>query len=121
MIGNHDVREQFLKAFPDHPVDKGGFIQHSHQTEWGVVLLIDTKRNGVGVHDGQLCQARLEWLRARLEDAKDRPVYVFMPYPLFDIGILYVDDIKLLDAEKFADTLSCAKNLKPFFIVICTG
>ena len=115
MIGNHDAREAFLATFPDHPVDGAGFVQHHLDNEIGVFLFLDTTRDGADAHDGQLCQARLDWLRARLEQAGDRPVYIFMHHPPFDIGIPYVDDIKLIEADGFAEALGTGRNVRHVF------
>jgi len=115
MIGNHDTRETFLRAFPGHPVDEAGFIQYRHQTEAGVFLFLDTTRDGIDVHEGQLCALRLNWLRAQLEAAGDKPVYVFMHHPPFDLGIPYVDEIKLVEADAFAEVAGRALNLRHVF------
>lgn len=115
MIGNHDDRDVFLSVFPDHPKDENGFIQHRFETSEGVFLFLDTTRDGRDNHDGQLCPARLSWLRTQLEEAGDKPTYLFLHHPPFGIGISYVDDIRLADADAFAEVLGHGRNIRHVF------
>ena len=114
MVGNHDGRAAFQAAFPDHPSDDEGFVQHAFNTEHGVILLLDTHKGG-GVSEGQYCSARHDWLSAELKRAGDRPVYIFMHHPPFNIGIPYMDRIKLEEPEAFADTLKSHTNVRHIF------
>jgi len=115
MIGNHDERPTFLSVFDNHPQDQHGFIQHCHEIEEKVFLFLDTTKDGAGVHDGQLCAKRLEWFKAQLADAGDKPTYVFVHHPPFDIGIPWIDKIKLNEVEEFAQALSHGRNIKHIF------
>ena len=115
MIGNHDERAAFLSVFEDHPQDQRGFIQHRHETEEKVFLFLDTTKDGANAHDGQLCEKRLEWLKAQLIDAGDKPTYLFVHHPPFDIGIPWIDEIKLVEVEDFSQALSHGRNIKHIF------
>ena len=55
MIGNHDNRTVFQSVFPKHPKDSNGYIQHRFEKNGCVFLFLDTKKEGCGVHEGQLC------------------------------------------------------------------
>ncbi len=112
MIGNHDERATFLSVFENHPQDQHGFIQHRHETDEKVFLFLDTTKDGANVHEGQLCTNRLEWLKVQLIDAGDKPTYLFIHHPPFDIGIPWIDEIKLVEFEDFSRTLSHGRNIK---------
>lgn len=115
MLGNHDVRQNFLDVFADHPRDGGGFVQHSHAAGGARFLFLDTLTGGPGVHDGELCAERLAWLEEELEAAGDAPVLLFLHHPPFDIGLPYVDEIKLRDPEAFHAALKKGRNIRHIF------
>lgn len=115
MIGNHDDRTVFQSIFPDHPQDEHGFVQHRHETDDGIFLFLDTTKDGAEVHEGQLCTPRLNWLQNELIQAGNTPTYLFMHHPPFDIGIEYVDTIKLVEHEAFAETLRHGRNIRHIF------
>ncbi|AZV77502.1 phosphodiesterase [Parasedimentitalea marina] len=115
MLGNHDDRTVFQSVFEDHHCDDNGFIQHSHKTKDGLFIFLDTTKDGASAHEGQLCPQRLDWLRTQLINAGDTPVYLFMHHPPFDIGIAYVDDIKLVEHQDFAAVLKRGKNIRHVF------
>jgi len=114
MLGNHDHRDCFRAAFPENPFDANWFVQYSHATDEGVFLFLDTW-NGGKSSAGEYCQARLGWLAERLDEAGDRPVYIFMHHPPCDIGLPYLDRIKLAEAESFAGVLERARDLRHIF------
>ncbi|MGI9480735.1 MAG: phosphodiesterase [Hyphomicrobiales bacterium] len=101
MIGNHDSRENFLDAFPDAPRDENGFVQEVLDTAHGRFLFLDTVSEP-GNSAGWYCADRRAWFAAQLEAAPGE-VYIAMHHPPFDIGISYMDRIKLEDHEAFAD------------------
>ena len=113
LIGNHDDRENFRQAFPDAPCDEGGFVQSVVSNAVADLILLDTHEPGIRA--GRLCAARQAWLRARLNEAAGRPVYLFMHHPPFDIGIPSLDRIGLLDKAGFAAALDGAANIQHLF------
>ena len=112
-IGNHDSRDAFLAAFPAAGRDDNGFVQDVLETEIGTCLFLDTVKGPVS--EGQYCVQRRAWLAAQLERAQDRPVWIFMHHPPFDVGMPYMDRIKLEEPEKFADVLSTHGNVRHLF------
>lgn len=103
MIGNHDDRDMMRAALPNLMNDENGFVQGVRQTPHGTLLFLDTYKDGTS--PGQLCPQRLEWLRRTLASATP-PIRIFMHHPPCDIGIPYMDRIKLEDASAFAEVLS---------------
>ena len=112
LIGNHDDRAVFQSVFPDHPKDMNEFVQHRFEIEQGVFLFLDTTKEGRDVHEGQLCSYRLDWLKQQLAEAGDKPTYLFLHHPPFEIGIPYVDNIRLIEAEAFAKALRHGRDIR---------
>ena len=97
LLGNHDDRAAFRAAFPEAPVDAGGFVQQVLGTPAGRFLMLDT--NEPGTHAGRLCPTRLGWLRDRLEEEQAAPVFLFLHHPPATSGITGMDRIPLLDRD----------------------
>lgn len=113
MMGNHDDRATLVEEFPDAPRDENGFLQNAHNTREGLFLFLDTHKGPVS--EGHYCAARRDWLKTQLDRAGDSRVWIFMHHPPFDIGIPYMDRIKLEEPEAFADILSGRDNIAHIF------
>ncbi|MDA7948050.1 MAG: phosphodiesterase [Hyphomicrobiaceae bacterium] len=113
MIGNHDSRENFIAAFPETGTDRNGFVQSVRDTEHGVFLFLDTVKGPVS--EGEYCEQRLAWFADELARVKGKPVWIFMHHPPFDVGISYMDRIKLEEPKKFADVLSAHGDVRHIF------
>ena len=84
LMGNHDSRAPFLELFPEIPTVEG-FIQYAIE-DWPLrILVLDTLE--VGRHGGGFCEIRAEWLRARLDEAPDRPTLIALHHPPIATGI----------------------------------
>lgn len=57
----------------------------------------------------------LDWLKQQLIQAKDKPKFLFLHHPLFDIGVPYVDTICLQDVEEFAALIKYLQNIRHVF------
>jgi len=88
MMGNHDSREGLLQAFPQAGTD-GGFVHYVVEGEGLRIVLLDTFEPGR--HGGAFCEARAEWLAARLDEAPDTPTLIFMHHPPVVSGIEWMD------------------------------
>jgi len=114
MVGNHDDREM-MKAALDVPDDcLEGFVQYSVQIDQGVILCLDTQK--VGSAAGELCPARLSWIRNALEVARDKPVYIFMHHPPMALDLPAQDEIRLDQGEAFLDMIAGYPNVRHLFI-----
>jgi 3',5'-cyclic AMP phosphodiesterase CpdA len=93
MPGNHDERAALRQAFADHAyLARGGeFLQYAIDDLPLRLLALDTLIPGES--GGRLCQARLDWLRDRLEEHPDRPTVVAMHHPPFLTGLTEMDSI----------------------------
>ena len=85
LVGNHDVRDEFVKWFPDQVLDENGFVQSTEDYAPGRFIFLDT--NEPGRHEGWYCETRLAWLDAQLKNTGEQDVFLFMHHPPFDIGI----------------------------------
>lgn len=101
MLGNHDNRENFRKAFPDAP-DAAGFVQSVLDTDFDRLIFLDTLHSlAEPYHAGYLCQTRLDWLRVALDGAGARRVSVFMHHPPLPVGFPGMDRIALQNPDDF--------------------
>jgi len=113
ILGNHDRREAFLKIFPEAPRDSNGFIQYQVNSTGGLLVFLDTLDEGKS--SGIYCNRRRQWLVDRLQEAGDRPVYLFMHHPPFDIGLPSLDRMKLDAADSFATSIEVNSNIRHLF------
>ena len=112
MIGNHDIRENFLEIFPDN-FQNEGFIQGTKIVDNKAFIFLDTKiPKG---HGGDMCEKRFSWFEKELEVNKDKEVYIFMHHPPFDIEIEYMDSIGFGSNERLKKLLSKYSNVKHLF------
>jgi len=112
--GNHDERAAFVHAFADAAVDENGFVQNAIVNPAGHFLLLDTVSPQHG-SSGGYCKPRRDWLAARLQEAGDRPVYLFMHHPPFDVALPDLDAIGMVEPEKFAALVARAGNVRHLF------
>ncbi|WP_114950858.1 phosphodiesterase [Sphingosinicella terrae] len=84
LMGNHDSRDPFRALFPDLPT-ADGFIQYAVEDFPLRILALDTLE--VGRHGGGFCETRAAWLRARLDEAPDRPTLIALHHPPVATGI----------------------------------
>lgn len=100
-IGNHDDRPTFTKEFPELEGDSG-FIQHAISLSNGTALTLDTW--GPESHAGHFCEQRAAWLGNQLNEL-DGPIYLFMHHNPVPIEVAPMDEIMLLDHQRFAQTI----------------
>jgi len=104
LVGNHDRRIACLDVLPAAPRDGHGFVQGWRDTRRGRLLFFDTLDETS--HAGQMCERRLAWAGRALADAPtDRPIYLFMHHPPFEIGVHMMDRIALAERSAFAELI----------------
>ncbi|EAQ27834.1 putative cAMP phosphodiesterase [Erythrobacter sp. NAP1] len=91
--GNHDSRDELLKAFPDCPT-ADGFAQFAIDCDDGAgnalrVLCLDSFEPGR--HGGAFCEVRAAWLAKELAAHPDTPTVIFMHHPPVVAGIDWMD------------------------------
>jgi len=113
VMGNHDARDALRAVFPETPVDENGFVQYVLDKPAGRFVILDTIK--AGSHAGELCGRRLAWLEARLAEAQDRDVYLFMHHPPFEVGVGALDSLRLDGADDFAAVLAGHPRIRHLF------
>jgi 3',5'-cyclic-AMP phosphodiesterase len=113
MVGNHDHREHFVKAFPEVPTDSNGFVQYARHFGDAVLLMLDTLQPGT--HAGHYCEQRCMWLADELDKWQHHRVYLFMHHPPFPIGLPGLDVIRLLESDGLEDVLRNAPQVRHIF------
>ncbi len=104
--GNHDRRETFAAAFAEGPAYAGhGAFLHLVLEDWPLRLIgLDTIVPGES--RGLLCEARLDWIAARLGEAPDRDTVIFMHHPPFATGIGFMDAIACENGDRLAELVA---------------
>ena len=99
--GNHDDRRALAAAFADHRyLPREGFMHYVIDQYPVRLVVLDTLVPGEG--GGLMCEARLQWLDARLREAAARPTMVVMHHPPFKTGISFMDGYGLANADAMA-------------------
>lgn len=112
-IGNHDIRAKFRTAFPEMPVDENGFVQSVIDAHGHRLILLDTADEEAEIkHSGLLCDARLNWLEARLSEDPDTPTLIFMHHPPITTGFEAMDRIGLRNRTEVAQRLKAHSQVK---------
>jgi 3',5'-cyclic-AMP phosphodiesterase len=119
LVGNHDDRDALTKAFPEID-DVDGFIQGADDVNGARHLYLDTLAAD-GKHHGELCPARMRWIREQVRLADERPLLIFLHHPPCDIGVPALDRLKLLDSDELADLLRRRSGPRTYFVVTCTA
>lgn len=106
MMGNHDHRQRFQKAFPETEADENGFVQYVHDMQGCRFILLDTAQEGT--HAGHYGEKRQAWLRNELDQARSDsvPVYLVMHHNPVAVGIPNADAIGLTDGAAFRKILT---------------
>lgn len=89
MVGNHDSRAGLLSAFPQVEPAEGGFLHYVVEAGNLRIICLDSLEDGR--HGGAFCEARSEWLTARLAEAPNAPTLIFMHHPPVVAGIDWMD------------------------------
>ncbi|MCC8944216.1 phosphodiesterase [Bradyrhizobium sp. Arg62] len=112
-LGNGDHRTRFRSSFPGVMVDDNGFVQSTAEIGGHHLIFLDTLATD-GNHWGELCDARLSWLRARLDEIGKAPILLFLHHPPFAVGIPLLDSLALRAPERLASVL-VGKNIRHMF------
>jgi Icc protein len=103
--GNHDDREALRAVFSEHNyLQTGDEFLHYVLDDYALRLIaLDTTVPGKPW--GDMCEQRLAWLAARLDEAPQRPTVVFMHHPPFTTGIEYMDAINCRNGDALGHLL----------------
>jgi len=95
-LGNHDSLEDFrLAPLPTFPKGCGGYYSFDAGGFRLIILFTAAERRGKGSVD----RAQMEWLRSELDTARN--ALIFMHHPPVDVGIQWLDSIKVGNPSEF--------------------
>ena len=93
MVGNHDRRDVCIESVKAAPRDENGHIQGFRDASKGRLIFLDTLEHDT--HAGHMCERRLDWLERTLaQTPSDKPIFLLMHHPPFDVGIDNLTDAK---------------------------
>jgi len=87
-MGNHDRRGNFSQIFPEFTAasELPGKYVYTVQTEYADFLVMDSLQEGDDLEEwitpGAIDSEQVEWLKSKLDYAKDKPVFVMAHHPL---------------------------------------
>lgn len=103
--GNHDDPAAMVKTFGGEP-QLGGTHATRYAVEYADFTLIALDTNVPGVGHGRLGEVQLAWLDDRLASRPGVPALVCLHHPPADIGIPFLDGMRLTDGEALAEVLA---------------
>lgn len=108
-LGNHDDRAAFLTVFGDSYVAETGKVDKVIDVNGYRMILLDSSEPGRV--DGVLEANQIDWLRARLAEAADRPVIVILHH---NANALHInsDDIRILEPGAFINALKTHPDIR---------
>lgn len=108
-LGNHDDRPTYLAVFGADHADETGKVNHVIDAKGYRVIVLDSSEPGRV--DGVLTEGQMDWLRARLAEAADRPVIVVLHHNANALHI-EADTIKLQDDAPFIAALKTHDDVR---------
>lgn len=108
-LGNHDDRASFLAVFGAELADETAKVNHVIDAKGYRVIVLDSSEPGRV--DGVLTPSQLDWLRARLAEAAERPVIVILHHNANALHI-EADTIKLRDDAPFIAALKSHDDIR---------
>ncbi len=118
LVGNHDDRAALRATFGERKelLEGGEFVHYA--LDVGPLRIVALDSIVPGASGGNLCDARLDWLAAQLDAARDKPVIVALHHPPFVSGIGHMDAVRLEPgaARKFEALIARHPNVER---VIC--
>ncbi|MBN9307789.1 metallophosphoesterase, partial [Devosia sp.] len=108
-LGNHDDRSTFLDVFgAGHAADTGKVDKVIDSKGYRVIVLDSAEPGRV---DGVLEAEQIDWLKARLAEAADRPVIVVLHHNANALHIAS-DDIRILEPDAFIEALKTHPDIR---------
>jgi 3',5'-cyclic AMP phosphodiesterase CpdA len=114
VLGNHDELESFQKTFAEHLRSGGSGYYSFDQEDQHIILL---RSAGTGRGHGEMDEEQLLWLNEDMRQNQKKSTLIFMHHPPVDIGIPWLDKIRLINADEFWRILPPhAQNIRGVFV-----
>lgn len=114
-LGNHDVRSTFRDVFPEVGFSDG-FLQYVVEAGPLRLIVLDTLEEGR--HGGAFCEARAEWLKARLDEAPYARTLIVQHHPPVEVGIPWMNTDP---AEPWVERLAACLNGRSNIVGLVCG
>lgn len=108
-LGNHDDRPTFLSVFGNEHAAETGKVDKVIDAKGYRVIILDSSEPGRV--DGVLTDLQIDWLRARLSEAQDRPVVVVLHHNANALHIAS-DDIRMKEPTAFIHALKTHPDIR---------
>ncbi|MEO8685801.1 MAG: metallophosphoesterase [Devosia sp.] len=108
-LGNHDNQQNFLSVFGAGFAAETGKLDKVIDAKGYRVILLDSSETGRV--DGVLGTTQIDWLRARLAEALDRPVIVIIHHNANALHI-HSDTIRMLEPDDFILALKTHPDIR---------
>lgn len=112
LVGNHDDRPLVREVLEPPGVVADTYVQYAVETDAGVLLCLDTKREGSSA--GELASPCLDWLERRLAEYRGTPVYIFMHHPPAVLHSQF-DEIGLANRDAFLRIAAASPDVRHIF------
>lgn len=110
--GNHDDRAVLADVFGPGVCPMADHGSIDHVVEAGVLRIIALDSVIAGAPDGRLVPAQIDWLRARLQDAPERPTLMMLHHPPLKLGVPETDETGFGGADSLADLVAQHGNIE---------
>ncbi|MCF6233513.1 MAG: phosphodiesterase [Rhodobacteraceae bacterium] len=113
--GNHDDRAHLWSVFGGLaiPERRDGFLNYVIKVDGLRLVAIDSVMTGGS--GGHACDVRLDWLKARLDEAPDAPTAIFMHHPPTRMGVAESDLDGFEGAERMGEVIGAHANILGIF------
>jgi Icc protein len=108
--GNHDKRRSLRGTFPEsHSPLEEDVVFEQKLGNWQLIGL-DTLR--AGYVEGEIKEPQWEWLEGLLAENAEHPTVIFMHHPAVLIGSGWLDQLGLLESERFQQLVTDSPQVK---------
>ena len=111
--GNHDLRESFRRLLLKDCQLPGEELYFSF--DHGAVRFILLDSIIEEQVEGRISPEQLKWLGDELDACAPQPAFIFMHHPPIDIGIAWLDELRLLNGDELLAVLEARSNVKKVF------
>lgn len=108
--GNHDDTDYIKNVFPEFHIQHQKHMVLDH---WQIIMLDTKKLNAV---EGHMSDDQLDLLEESLSGHPEHHTLIFMHHHPIPVGSRWLDNLMLMNASQFWDTISVYNNIK---LVVC--
>jgi Icc protein len=111
--GNHDLREPFRRLLLEGQELQSEKLYYAFDHGGSRFFLLDSL-DEMRV-EGRISPKQIKWLCDELDACAPQPSFIFMHHPPLDIGIGWLDELRLENGEELLAALEGRSNIKKIF------